>query len=158
MTPPVEFAFVERFGHLSQLWTFHRLSMQAAKRIRFTIHVHQGDIYYAMSRWTHMPGFAACNANEQLMSGRTEGQVDLCASGNETLENRVGYVALYGGTACAMYTITAHPLADNVPCQDAITGICNGADISAAASSVHFLNIPMLWTLALLSAVAVLCR
>jgi len=140
-----------------ELWTFHRLDMQDVRRIRFTIHVHQGDIYYAMARWTHLPGFAACNVNEMLMSGKTEGSVDLCET-NATVESNVGYVALYGGTSCAMYTITAQPLADDLPCKTTTTGICSDAYTSAAAASVHSLGMRMPLLLAVLSAAAVAWR
>ena len=117
----------------------------------------QGDIYYAMARWTHLPGFAACNANEMIMSGKTEGHVDLCET-NTTVESNVGYVAFYGGTSCAMYTITAELLADDLPCKTSTTGICNNPDTSAAAASVHSLGMLMPLMLAILSAAAVAWR
>ena len=67
-----------------QNWIFHRLFVpdtnetHYAGGVRFHVHVHQGDVYYMLSRWSKTPGFSACNENEVSMSGKTDGQLDLC--------------------------------------------------------------------------------
>ena len=65
-------------------WIFHRLfipddnTTHYAGGVRFKLHVHEGDIYYMFSRWSRTPGFSSCNDNEVAMSGKTDGQLDLC--------------------------------------------------------------------------------
>jgi hypothetical protein len=136
-----------------ELWTYHKLearTMRGSRRVRVVVTVHEGDIYFLMSRFNHTPSFAACNANEQMMSGQSEGFVDLCDSDFAAGSN-TGYIGLYGGTSCAMYTITALPLPDDVPCSRAVTGICSKT--SGAPVPMHAGSQRMLWLLAVLSAV-----
>ena len=51
-------------------WIYHKTFIpdndkyHDASGVRFNVHVHQGDIYYMITRWEHSPGFAACNENE----------------------------------------------------------------------------------------------
>ena len=55
-------------------WIYHKTFIpdndkyHDASGVRFNVHVHQGDIYYMITRWDHSPGFAACNENEVAMS------------------------------------------------------------------------------------------
>jgi hypothetical protein len=135
-----------------ELWTYHKLQVDSGRRMRFTVTVHKGEIYYIMSRWNHMPSFAACNANEMLMSGRPIGSIDLCDSGADA-ETSAGYIGLYGGSSCAVYTVVALPLPDDIACRNTTTGICSPT--SAAAPSLYA-NQGLVWVLAILSAVAVL--
>ena len=114
-----------------------------------------GDAWQ-MSRWRQPPGFDACNSNTYLMSNQETGQVDLCglddyfrdygggstgqAAGdlvidaklsvrtNITLSNisATGFIGVYGGYACASYTITAEliPRTANESCSKATNGSC----------------------------------
>ena len=65
-------------------WIFHRLFIPDSPKIhdaggvRFRVHVHEGDVYYLLSRWSKPPGFAACNENEAPMTGVRDGFADLC--------------------------------------------------------------------------------
>ena len=167
-------------------WIFHKLAIRDtamthyAGGVRFSIHVHTGDVYYAMSRWERPPGFATCNANEATLEGSKEAHVDLCdlyarftdvnatgavaasdgdtdgidsgladgaaaadaahATGNHThrrqlllddtsevLSDQVvyGYLGLFGGLACAHYTVETHYLPYNATCSTATVSSCN---------------------------------
>ena len=124
-------------------WIFHRLHIpdnnatHYAGGVRFLVHVHEGDVYYLISRWSKTPGFAACNENEVPMSGRVHGHADLCML-TEKLDDYTarygaghskllqGYVGLYGGTSCAHYTIEAQFLPPtNATCHTERTGTCS---------------------------------
>jgi hypothetical protein len=66
-------------------WLFHSfdLFLSPSERaqyrgVRFQVHLHEGDVYYMMSRWERTPDFSACNQNELAMSGERDGRVDLC--------------------------------------------------------------------------------
>jgi len=127
-------------------WIFHKTFIpdndlwHNAVGVRFNLHVHQGDVYFMISRWTHSPGFAACNENEVRMSFQVHGQADLChltekfestytpeqtaaAAANGTELSLIGYVGLYGGTSCAHYTMTAERLVSG-NCSTETTGTC----------------------------------
>ena len=131
-------------------WIYHRTYIpdnalyHDAAGVRFKLHVHQGDVYYMISRWEHSPGFAACNENEVSMSFQTNGQADLChltekfestyseadktaAAANGTELNLLGYIGLYGGTSCAHYTIETERLV-NTTCSIETTGTCRRAN------------------------------
>ena len=131
-------------------WIFHRLAVPDTQEshdaggVRFNIHVHTGDIYYAMSRWDRMPGFTACNDNTIEMQGQHDGAVDLChlaerfrahgstghsedhADPSELLSDVVelGYIGLYGGTSCAYYTVEATYLRTANDCSTERIGSC----------------------------------
>ena len=102
-------------------WIYHKTFIpdndkyHDASGVRFNVHVHQGDIYYMITRWDHSPGFAACNENEVAMSFQRDGHADLChltekfectfteadkaaAAANGTELSLIGYIGLYGGT------------------------------------------------------------
>jgi hypothetical protein len=127
-------------------WIYHKTFIpdntlyHNADGVRFNVHVHQGDVYYMVSRWTHSPGFAACNENEVSMSFKVHGHADLChltekfestytaeeiaaAAANGTEKSLIGYVGLYGGTSCAHYTIETERLV-NKTCHTETTGTC----------------------------------
>jgi len=119
-------------------WIFHRVYVPDTKAardaggLRFNVHVHTGDVYFAMSRWEHPPLFTSCNANELSMSEKIEDHVDLCQivdqldtayqAGGEMLQ---GHIGLYGGAACAHYTIEAILLPANSTCSTETTGTCD---------------------------------
>ena len=127
-------------------WIYHKTFIpdndkyHDASGVRFNVHVHQGDIYYMITRWDHSPGFAACNENEVAMSFQRDGHADLChltekfecafseadkaaAAANGTELSLIGYIGLYGGTSCAHYTIETERLV-NTTCSIATTGTC----------------------------------
>ena len=102
-------------------WIYHKTFIpdndkyHDASGVRFNVHVHQGDIYYMITRWDHSPGFAACNENEVAMSFQRDGHADLChltekfectfseadkaaAAANGTELSLIGYIGLNGGT------------------------------------------------------------
>ena len=131
-------------------WIYHRTYIpdnalyHDAAGVRFKVHVHQGDVYYMITRWEHSPGFAACNENEVAMSFQVNGQADLChltekfestysdadkaaAAANGTELNLLGYIGLYGGTSCAHYTIETERLV-NTTCSFETTGTCKSAN------------------------------
>jgi hypothetical protein len=131
-------------------WIYHRAKIpdnalyHDAAGVRFHVHVHQGDVYYMITRWEHSPGFAACNENEVRMSFQVNGQADLChltekfestfseadktaAAANGTENNLLGYIGLYGGTSCAHYTIYTERLV-NTTCNIETTGTCARAN------------------------------
>jgi len=132
-------------------WIFHKLvvpdtdASHSAAGVAFTVHVHQGDVYYMMSRWDHTPGFAACNENSLAMTNRNDGVISLChlaqrfaatsipsrrlasadsssaastSNSNTLLSDAVarGYVGLYGGRSCAHYTIDSHFIPEGGNC------------------------------------------
>lgn len=137
-------------------WIFHRFFVPDTQRVResggvhFSVHVHTGDIYYAMSRWGRKPGFTACNGNEFAMSLLKDGGVDLCnisdefdklntdgsaarrrqlagdhshvheeASSSTATSNALmleGHMGLFGGDACADYSIMVTYLPANSNC------------------------------------------
>jgi len=119
-------------------WIFHRVYVPDTKAardaggLRFNVHVHTGDVYFAMSRWAHPPLFTSCNANELSMSEKIEDHVDLCQiadqldtayqAGGEMLQ---GHIGLYGGAACAHYTIEVMLLPANSTCSTETTGTCD---------------------------------
>jgi hypothetical protein len=122
-------------------WIYHKARIPAAYKeeygLRFHVHVHEGDVYYVISRWERTPGFAACNENEYAMSFMSDGHADLCdiptATTNwggpyedpsSTSDLLPGYVGLYGGTSCAHYTISTEWLDANSNCSVATTGTC----------------------------------
>lgn len=121
-------------------WIFHRVYVPDTKAardaggLRFSVHVHTGDVYYAMSRWEHPPLFTSCNANEVSMNLKIEDHVDLCqvgdqldtASSDEMLQ---GHIGLYGGVACAHYTIEATLLPANSTCSTETTGTCDSFNL-----------------------------
>ena len=82
-------------------WIFHRQlipdndATHYAGGVRFHLHVHEGDVYYLITRWSRTPAFAACNENEYRMSLRTDGQADLCHL-TEKLES---FAEEHGGVA-----------------------------------------------------------
>jgi len=96
-------------------WIYHKVELtqplQAGYVLRFEVDVHDGDAYYAMSRWAYPPSFAACNDNEVVMSGVAQGAVDLCGQGEGV---STAYVGIYGGSSCAVYTVEAHVV--EAPC------------------------------------------
>ena len=106
-------------------WIFHRIEMSnlaaGAVGVRFDVHVHQGDVYYLLSRWDQTPGFAACNANEVPMTTVKHAHVDLCGYDGQF---RTGYVGLYGGRSCAHYTVNAQPIAEGDECSTTTTSTC----------------------------------
>ena len=63
-------------------WIYHKVRIPAAYKeqygLRFHVHVHEGDVYYVISRWERTPGFAACNENKYAMSFMSDGHADLC--------------------------------------------------------------------------------
>ena len=102
-------------------WIYHKTFIpdndkyHDASGVRFNVHVHQGDIYYMITRWDHSPGFAACNENEVAMSFQRDGHAELChltekfectfseadkaaAAANGTELSLIGYIGLNGGT------------------------------------------------------------
>ena len=123
-------------------WIFHRAyvpdteATRDAGGLRFNVRVHTGDIYYVMSRWGRPPLFTSCNANEASLSAQSNGSVDLChiADQLDTGETTIstgssdgmlqGYVGLYGGAACAHYTIAVVYLPNNATCSTETTGTC----------------------------------
>jgi len=126
-----------------QNWIFHRIILFNTSHyvdgagIRFLVHIHQGDIYYVLSRFGRTPGFAACNENEVALTGQLEGQADLCNVGNRftnhqsTLRGEIpgeqvelGFVGLYGGRSCAFYTIETQILPHGSNCSTTNTGTC----------------------------------
>ena len=123
-------------------WVYHSLHVSGAPSdatgVSFDVHVHKGDIYYLLSRWTKPPGFAACNSNEFAMTGLTHGHVDLCdmrasLQGVESSDMN-GFVGLFGGRSCSLYSITASYKRAGQPCSNATTGSCSpGHNASAAA-------------------------
>lgn len=119
-------------------WIFHSVYVPDTKAardaggLRFNVHVHTGDVYYAMSRWEHPPLFTSCNANEVSMSKIVEGHVDLCQTAAQLDASKTGvtlqgHVGLYGGAACAHYTIEAMHLpasSNGSTCSTKTTGTC----------------------------------
>ena len=118
-----------------EAWVFHSISLSgqtdqtdgasgvaSTDKVRFVIEVHSGNIMYAMTRWGHVPGFTACNENELKLSDASSGHVDLC--GTHGLDYDTGYVGLYGGRACAVYSITAERVAEGEECSTDVTGVC----------------------------------
>jgi len=105
-------------------WIFHSVGNVSA--VRFEVIIHQGDTYYMTSRWHQAPSFAACNGNELRMTGRTSGAVELCDASRGATPGApsTALVGLYGGRACALYTITARTIA-SASCTTATKGICN---------------------------------
>jgi len=127
------------------------------------VHVHQGDVYYAMSRWDRPPGFAACNDNTFAMSRLNNGQVDLCGASSrfmaasgienssittqadgrlsnqmiETLSSTVltGWMGLYGGDSCAHYTLEADFITADENCSTATTATCSGQQARQGTTS-----------------------
>jgi len=122
-------------------WIYHRLYIadtdetHYAGGVRFHVHVHEGDIYYVISRWSRTPGFAACNENEAPLTGLTDGYADLCHlteklddyanDGDNSTHTLQGYVGLYGGTSCAYYSIETEFLPTNSTCHTETTGTCH---------------------------------
>ena len=110
-------------------WIYHKTFIpdndkyHDASGVRFNVHVHQGDIYYMITRWDHSPGFAACNENEVAMSFQRDGHADLChltekfectfseadkaaAAANGTELSLIGYIGLYWGTLALALTLS----------------------------------------------------
>ena len=116
-------------------WIFHRVYVPDTKAardaggVRFNVHVHTGDVYFAMSRWEHPPLFTSCNANEISMSQKIDDHVDLCQIADQFDTARSGgiqgHIGLYGGAACAHYTIEAMLLPANSTCSTKTTGTCD---------------------------------
>ena len=119
--------------------------------VSFDVTVHTGDVYFMMSRWASFPGFSTCNNNEIQLRGMKSGhacgprlelqasriepqydetpvsaQVHLCNkdSGSGDGSTRLGYVGLFGGYSCAVYTIEAQLLATIDDCSVATKGRC----------------------------------
>ena len=134
-----------------ELWIYHRITN--VSRVRVTVDIHQGGIYYIMSKWLAPPSFAGCNHNELQMTQITSGHVDLCADPTGT---GVAFVGLYGGRACALYTITANALTDDAVCSTARTGLCAQASVSAASGGATR-AIRGAWAITLPCALFVLC-
>ena len=121
-------------------WIYHRLYIadtaetHYAGGVRFHVHVHEGDIYYVVSRWSRTPGFAACNENEYALTGKSDGHADLCQlteklddyanDGDDSTHTLQGYVGLYGGSSCAYYSIETEFLPSNSTCSTETTGTC----------------------------------
>merc|ERR1712194_945759 len=114
---------------------FHRVYVPDTKAardadgVRFNVHVHTGDVCFAMSRWEHPPLFTSCNANEISMSQKIDDHVDLCQIADQFDTARSGgmqgHIGLYGGAACAHYTIEAMLLPANSTCSTKTTGTCD---------------------------------
>ena len=109
-------------------WIYHRLPIGLSlPGVRFNVTVHTGDVYFMMSRWAGFPGFSTCNNNEMQLRGRKARSVELCnkAYAEATREEtQLGYVGLFGGYSCAVYTIEASGI-DNVDiCSVATKGRC----------------------------------
>ena len=89
-----------------------------------------GDVYYAMSRWEYVPGFAACNSDERQMSGLSRGIVMACdvqAHMQEGQKSTVAFVGLFGGERCAGYSVRAVPITDpNATCVASAMGRVTG--------------------------------
>ena len=133
-----------------ELWIYHRINN--ASRVRVTVDVHQGTVYYLMSKWSAPPSFAGCNHNELQMTNLASGYVDLC---NDPTGTGTAFVGLFGGRSCALYTITASRLTDDAVCSTALTGLCSTSHSSAAAGAAHARRVT--WWVALPCALFVLC-
>jgi len=104
-------------------WAFHqkRVTLQTKRgdtirNMRFDINVNSGDIYYAMVRWHFPPGFAACNGDELIMTGKRSGSLMACGvegainSGEGGNGTATAYIGLFGGHSCAVYTVRSVPM------------------------------------------------
>jgi len=97
------------------------------RTLRFDVTIHEGDAYYAMTRWDFPPSFASCNDHEAQLTGLSVAHIDLCPPTAEPTEHsrrrlaavgrqlgaaasggRVADFGIYGGSSCAVYTVEAH--------------------------------------------------
>lgn len=121
-------------------WAFHKDEAglttargELIKHLRFEINVNGGDVYYAMVRWDNPPGFASCNEDELVMSGKNSGSLTACNVGDKVraLGNgtATAYIGLFGGTSCAVYTVRTVPITDrDAGCNTRSMGLVTGCD------------------------------
>ena len=109
-------------------WIYHQMPIALSlPGVRFNVTVHTGDIYFMMSRWAGFPGFSTCNNNEMQLRGRKDGHAELCNEGHSEApseQTQLGYIGLFGGYSCAVYTIEAQPIDDVSICSVETKGRC----------------------------------
>uniref|UniRef100_A0A7S3S6K1 Uncharacterized protein n=2 Tax=Emiliania huxleyi TaxID=2903 RepID=A0A7S3S6K1_EMIHU len=110
-------------------WMYHKLpGVARGEAVRFTLHVHEGNAYYAMVRWDAPPSFASCNKNEVELSevdSSAPASIELCPAGDSADDAADAYIGIFGGLSCAIYTLeaTAFELDSGATCASSHTVI-----------------------------------